>query len=88
VTGQPLDNVRVVLTLLCHHQPALQDALKHPVVVPSELIQVTDFLTLFAGVVSTTPAALQKWPTLLTTPSSATGIVVSRVAVVLLRLQL
>ena len=58
------------------------DPLACPLVTPSELTQVTDLLTLFTGVVSTTPVVLT-WPTLLATPSSTEGVfVVPRVGVV------
>jgi len=54
-------------------------ALAHSVVAHSELTQVTDLLAMFAGVPSTTPASGLTWFTLITAPSSATGLVVSRV---------
>jgi len=54
-------------------------ALAHSVVANSELTQVTDLLAMFAGVTSTTPASDSTWSTLITTPSSGTGLVVSRV---------
>jgi len=54
-----------------------------PLVAPSELTQLTGLLALFAGVVSTTPAVVLTWPTLLTTPSSEEGVfVVPRVGAV------
>jgi len=56
---------------------ASPEPLACPLVAPSELIQVTDLLALFAGVDSTTPVVVSTWPTLLTTTSSEEGVVVA-----------
>ena len=58
--------------------PCGQDSpqtLAHPVVAPSEMIQVTDLLALFAGVTSTTPVAAQTMSTPRTTSFSVPGLV-------------
>jgi len=62
---------------------ASPESLTCPLVMPTELTQVTDLLVLFAGVVSTTPVVVSIWSTLCTTPSSDKGVlVVPRVGVV------
>ena len=53
----------------------------------SELIQVTDLLTLFAGVASTPLASGPTWSTLINIPSSATELVVSQLATTLVGTQ-
>jgi len=55
-------------------QQASPEPLACPLVVPSDLTQVTDLLALFAGVVSTTPVVVSTWPALFTAPSSAEGV--------------
>ena len=57
-------------------QQASPEPLACPLVAPSELTQVTDFLALFGGVLSTTPVVVSTCPALLTTPSPAEGMFV------------
>ena len=74
IPGQRLSSTHSPLSPSTTCGQASPGPLACPLVTPSELTQVTDFLALFAGVVSTTPVVVSTWPTLCATPPSAEGV--------------